>query len=281
MIQIGEFTLSAKDNKENNKKNSTEGSIVEVFSSYQGEGGSVKGSCFGRRQIFVRLAGCDLKCEWCDTAHSRDTEYPECKVEKKPGTWEFTMYTNPVSPEFVVKQVLNLSTKDLHSVSLTGGEPAYQEEFFYQIVNRLYNHKIPIYLETNGYFPKRIAKVAPSITYACVDIKDRSANSVKKSEWEILVEKEMESLAILNNHSVQVFAKIVVTEQTSLDDIRMYADKILEIEVPVVIQPVTPIGKVKPISHQKLFKITEILAEVLPNELYGISLQAHKLLSIL
>lgn len=262
-------------------KNSIEGSIVEIFSSYQGEGGSVKGSCFGRRQIFVRLAGCDLKCDWCDTAHSRDVEYPECKVEKKPGTWEFATCKNPVSAEFVVEQVLNLSTKDLHSVSLTGGEPAFQEEFFSQIVSFLFEHKIPIFLETNGYFPKRIEKVASKISYACVDIKDRSANSVKESEWEKLVEKEMESLAILNKHSVQVFAKIVVTEQTSLDDIRMYTDKLQDIGVPVVIQPVTPIGKVKPISHQKLFKITEILAEALPTELYGISLQAHKLLSIL
>ena len=263
------------------EKYSIEGNIVEIFSSYQGEGGSVRGSCFGRRQIFIRLAGCDLKCDWCDTAQSRDPDYSECKVEKKPGTWEFSTYKNPVSDDFVIEQVLNLSTKDFHSVSLTGGEPAYQEEFFYRIINRLYNLEIPIYLETNGYFPERIEKVAPNISYACVDIKDRTANSVRKSEWKKLVEKELESIAILNNYSVQVFAKIVVTEQTSLDDIRMYADKLREIVVPVVIQPVTPIGSVGPISHQKLFKITEVLAEVLPAELYGISIQAHKLLSIL
>lgn len=263
------------------KKYSIEGNIVEIFSSYQGEGGSVRGSCFGRRQIFIRLAGCDLKCDWCDTAQSRDPDYSECKVEKKPGTWEFSTYKNPVSPDFVVEQVLNLSTKDFHSVSLTGGEPAYQEEFFYQITNRLYNLQIPIFLETNGYFPDRIEKIASFISYACVDIKDRTANSVKKSEWEKLVEKEFESIAILNNHPVQVFAKIVVTEETSIDDIRMYATKLQEIGVPVVVQPVTPIGKVGPISHHKLFKITEVLAEVLPTDLFGISIQAHKLLSIL
>ncbi|NHJ33342.1 MAG: 7-carboxy-7-deazaguanine synthase QueE [Asgard group archaeon] len=264
-----------------NSKEINEGSIVEIFSSYQGEGGSVRGSCFGRRQIFIRLAGCDLKCDWCDTAHSRDPNYPECKVEIKPGTWEFSIHNNPVSVEFVIEQVLNLSTKDFHSVSLTGGEPAYQEDFFYQIVNRLYNLEIPILLETNGYFPNRIEKVAPYISYACVDIKDRTANSVKKSEWEKLVEMEFESIAILNKHPVQVFAKIVVTEETSLDDVRMYADKLRELVVPVVVQPVTPIGNVGPISHQKLFQITEVLAEFLPTELYGISIQAHKLLSIL
>ncbi len=235
-----------------NTKDNIEGNIVEIFSSYQGEGGAVRGSCFGRRQIFIRLAGCDLTCDWCDTVQSRNPDYPECKIEKKPGTWEFVTHRNPLSVDFVIEQVLNLSTKDFHSVSLTGGEPVYQEKFSYQIVNQLYNLEIPIFLETNGYFPDRIEKIAPFISYACVDIKDRTAKSVKKSEWEKLVEKEFESIMILNNHPIQVFAKIVVTEDTSLDDIRLYADKLREIVVPVVIQPVTPTNNVGPISHQKI-----------------------------
>ncbi len=41
--------------------------MAEVFNSWQGEGGSVEGSAFGRRQIFVRFAGCDLHCLWCDS----------------------------------------------------------------------------------------------------------------------------------------------------------------------------------------------------------------------
>jgi organic radical activating enzyme len=258
-----------------------DGYIVEIFSSFQGEGGSVRGSSFGRRQIFIRLAGCDLRCQWCDSVNSRDPKYPECRVETVPGTWEFTKYKNPVDDEFVIEQVLNLSTKDFHSVSLTGGEPAHQEEFFYQITQRLYDLEIPIFLETNGCFPDRIGKVAPLVSYACVDIKDRSAKSVKDSEWEKLVEKELESITILSNHPVKVFAKLVVTEETSLDDVRMYADKLREIVVPIVVQPVTPVGDVKPISAKKLFTITETLAEVLPTDLFGLSIQGHKIFSLL
>ncbi len=41
--------------------------MAEVFNSWQGEGGSVEGSAFGRRQIFARFAGCDLYCAWCDS----------------------------------------------------------------------------------------------------------------------------------------------------------------------------------------------------------------------
>lgn len=259
----------------------TKGHIVEIFSSYQGEGGSVRGSCFGRRQIFIRLAGCDLRCEWCDSAKSRDPKYPECKVETEPGSWKFTTYKNPVNEEFVIDQVLNLSTKDFHSVSITGGEPTHQEDFFYKIVDRLYALELPVYLETNGYYPKRIEKVASQISYACVDIKDRSAKCVKNSEWEKLVQKELDSLSILNNYAAKAFAKLVVTADTLVEDVRMIADKLREIVMPIVIQPVTPIGKVKAISNEKLFELTEVIAEVLPTDLFGISIQGHKLLNML
>ncbi|MHA1126349.1 MAG: radical SAM protein [Candidatus Heimdallarchaeota archaeon] len=258
-----------------------EGYLVEIFSSYQGEGGVVRGSCFGRRQIFIRFAGCELNCEWCDTSKSRNPKFPECSVEKTSGSWEFTTYKNPVDDEFVIDQVLHLSTKDFHSVALTGGEPLYQEKFLNSVVNKLYNLELPIYLETNGYYPKRIEKIAPLISYACVDIKDRSAKSVKNSDWQDLVDKEFESISILNNYSVRQFAKLVVTEETNIEDVRMIADKVREIVVPIVVQPVTPIGNVKPISSTKLFKITETIAEVLPTDLFGISIQGHKLLSIL
>jgi len=261
--------------------NKPSGHLVEIFSSYQGEGGSVRGSCFGRRQIFIRFAGCDLRCAWCDSAKSRDPKYPECKVEITPGTWKFTTYPNPVDETFVLDQILNLSTKDFHSVSLTGGEPTYQEDFFYKIVNRLYDLELPIFLETAGYFPERIEKVAHLISYSCVDIKDRSAKCIKNSDWENLVEKELKSLAILNEHSVKAFAKLVVTEDTSIDDVRMIADKMREIVLPIVVQPVTPTNGVGSISNEKLFKITETIAEVLPTDLFGVSIQSHKIFSLL
>ena len=257
------------------------GNLVEIFSSFQGEGGSVRGSCFGRRQIFIRFAGCDLSCEWCDSVKARDPNYPECRVENTPGSWDFTYYNNPVDDEFVLDQIMHLSTKDIHSISLTGGELAYQENFFHSIVNRLYESEIPIFLETNGYFPKRIAKVASLISYACVDIKDRSAKSVISGEWNELISKELESMIILNNYAVKVFAKLVVTEESSLDDIRMIAARLREIVIPVVVQPVSPIREVRPISTKKLFAITEALAEVLPTDLFSVSIQGHKIFNLL
>ena len=40
--------------------------IIEIFSTFQGEG-----SFIGKRQIFVRFAGCNLNCNYCDTVNSK------------------------------------------------------------------------------------------------------------------------------------------------------------------------------------------------------------------
>ena len=44
-----------------------QGHLLEVFSSYQGEGPYA-----GVRQVFVRLSGCHLRCVYCDTPESWD-----------------------------------------------------------------------------------------------------------------------------------------------------------------------------------------------------------------
>ena len=37
-------------------------SLVEIFKSFQGEGRNM-----GRQCVFIRFAGCNLSCPWCDT----------------------------------------------------------------------------------------------------------------------------------------------------------------------------------------------------------------------
>jgi 7-carboxy-7-deazaguanine synthase len=58
--------------------------ICEIFYSLQGEGINQ-----GRPTAFVRLAGCNLACSWCDTAHAQDP-----KSGKEVRTVDF----RPVQP---------------------------------------------------------------------------------------------------------------------------------------------------------------------------------------
>jgi organic radical activating enzyme len=60
--------------------------VNEIFYSLQGEG-----SRAGEASIFIRLAGCNLKCDFCDTEYEKFTEMtiPEVvnEIEKFEGGW--------------------------------------------------------------------------------------------------------------------------------------------------------------------------------------------------
>lgn len=94
--------------------------LVEIFESLQGEGRNS-----GRPCVFVRFAGCNLKCPWCDT-----------DVTKR-----FSL-----SLAELVAEVRGFKAK---SVILTGGEPTIQNGMP-ELVARLKDEGYWIGVETNG-----------------------------------------------------------------------------------------------------------------------------------
>lgn len=116
--------------------------VVEVFSSIQGEG-----LYTGAPANFIRLAGCNLSCAFCDT----DKEAKE---------------------ELSTKEILERLNPDIKIVVLTGGEPTIHD--LCELISTL-RHGYKIHLETNGtnvipsgidwvsVSPKRNTKVFPSI----------------------------------------------------------------------------------------------------------------------
>lgn len=52
--------------------------INEIFRSVQAEGANA-----GRSAVFVRFAGCNLKCKFCDTAHEPYVEMTKAEIEAK------------------------------------------------------------------------------------------------------------------------------------------------------------------------------------------------------
>jgi 7-carboxy-7-deazaguanine synthase len=93
--------------------------MVEIFQSISGEGAST-----GNIVSFVRVAGCDLRCTWCDTKYSFKTEGEE--VLK-------------MLPNEILSEIGQLGNKE---IICTGGEP---------LEPGLNKRLIPAFLQSKGY----------------------------------------------------------------------------------------------------------------------------------
>src|SRR5207244_9235271 len=91
------------------------GYLSEIFVSCQGEGAHV-----GRRHLFVRLAGCNLRCTYCDTPDSleRTTDY----VIYRSGS-QSEKRRNPVAASEAADTIASMidSEAPIDALALTGG----------------------------------------------------------------------------------------------------------------------------------------------------------------
>ncbi|KUH33599.1 7-carboxy-7-deazaguanine synthase [Thermococcus celericrescens] len=249
--------------------------MAEVFNSWQGEGGSVPGSAFGRRQIFVRFAGCDLHCQWCDSREYIDaSKVSRWRYEIEPFTGKFEYKPNPASVEDVVDAILRLDTGDIHSVSYTGGEPTLQIKPLKALMGKMKELGFDNFLETHGGLPELVREVADLTDYASVDIKDETARATEG--WRALVLREVESIRILKEAGARVYAKLVVTSGTKIENVRWYAE-LLKGLAPLVIQPREPIE----ISQERLMELYREVALIMGRRDVGLSFQVHKYLHVL
>ncbi|WP_258084609.1 7-carboxy-7-deazaguanine synthase QueE [Thermococcus thermotolerans] len=249
--------------------------MAEVFNSWQGEGGSVEGSAFGRRQIFVRFAGCDLNCAWCDSRkYINASRVSRWRYEVEPFTGKFEYRPNPASFDEVIEAVLRLDTGDVHSISYTGGEPTLQIRALKALMERMKELGFDNFLETHGGLPELIREVAHLTDYASVDIKDETAKAT--GDWRALVLREVESIRILKEAGAKVYAKLVVTSETKIENISWYAE-LLKGLAPLVIQPREPIE----VSQERLMELYREASLVMGRKNVGLSFQVHKYLNVL
>ena len=122
--------------------------IKEIFKSIQGEGTRAGLPC-----IFVRLAGCNLRCTWCDTAYAfhggkkMNVEEVLARVDELAGRCEGIPDAQASVP----------------LVELTGGEPLLQEEI-YPLAEKLLVRKYSVMVETSGErfigrLPREVVKI--------------------------------------------------------------------------------------------------------------------------
>jgi organic radical activating enzyme len=247
--------------------------VGEIFSSIQGEGLYV-----GRRQIFVRFYGCPLRCVYCDTKEFWVPK-PSCRVEVTPSSGKFRE-CGPLEVNEVVREVWRLRTADLHSVSLTGGEPLASPRFLLELVKRLKERGLKTYLETAGTDSKTAGEVSDFLDFACVDLKLPDHKAVPFSKWKELVEEELACIRVLKEKGVEVFGKIVLLKTSSDKILSKVCRKVSKLDVPLVLQPVTPMGRIRPPSIPQLFRMSSLVSSAGVREVMIIP-QVHKLMGVL
>jgi organic radical activating enzyme len=220
------------------------GYVGEIFSSVQGEGLLV-----GRRQVFIRFAGCSLRCSYCDTRRYRDPKPPECGMEVSPGTGRFRKVRNPLPAEEVAAKALDLLTPDTHSISLTGGEPLEAGDFLVEVASSLEGKGAELYLETNGSQPATMEKVLPYLRHVSLCVKLRGQGSVPEKEWEGLFEREMDCARMTSQAGTKTFLKVVIRGKEDLKDFEEVCDRLAELGLPLVLQPATMGKRVVPLRE--------------------------------
>ncbi len=129
--------------------------VSEVFVSLQGESTTV-----GLPTVFVRLTGCPLRCQYCDTEYAfRGGEY---------------MATNDV--------VARVARYQVQHVTVTGGEPLAQPACLL-LLERLCDAGYQVSLETSGALD--VSQVDPRVMKV-MDLKTPGSGEVDKNHFENL-----------------------------------------------------------------------------------------------
>ena len=127
--------------------------VTEIFLSLQGEARDA-----GRPTVFVRLTGCPLRCQYCDTTYSFFGG----------DWWEI---------DAIVREVERLGVRH---VCVTGGEPLAQKRCLI-LLQRLCDAGFEVSLETSGALD--IGGVDPRVSRV-VDVKTPGSAEVHRNRWE-------------------------------------------------------------------------------------------------
>ena len=240
--------------------------IIEIFWSIQGEGPYI-----GYRQIFIRFAGCNLSCDYCDTPFQAQ-EF--CNLEVSSGSKEFKKLKNPVSKEQLLNVTLNLFQYDnYHSISLTGGEPLLHTDFLLDFLPDFRKNfpKTKVYLETNGTLFEELEKIIDYIDIISMDLKLKSSTGT-----DFPFEKHKKFIEIARNDNIEIFAKAVITSKISDEEIEELSDFI---KIPLILQPVSSDNKEILLSSRDILEIQEKFLKKLGD--VRVIPQVHKFLDLL
>ncbi|TSA33897.1 MAG: 7-carboxy-7-deazaguanine synthase QueE [Porphyromonadaceae bacterium] len=135
--------------------------VMEEFYSLQGEGFHT-----GTAAYFLRIGGCDIGCNWCDSKAS----------------WSFGAYPL-VKVDDVVDRILKFPAR---AMVVTGGEPTLYP--LHYLGNKLKEVGINTFIETSGAYP-----ISGNWDWVCLSPKPQSppvdVNYLKANELKVIIEK--------------------------------------------------------------------------------------------
>ena len=171
--------------------------VNEIFYSLQGEG-----FLAGAPSVFIRLAGCPLRCRWCDTKYALDqTAGANYSIDK------------------IIETVQQARSK---FVVITGGEPMISQDLP-QLVQKLKASEKHITIETAGIafipaLPCDLMSISPKLSNSTPnDLK--LAATHEDSRLDIAVLREL-----IDNYKYQL--KFVVDSEADLPEIQQTIEKI-------------------------------------------------------
>ena len=202
------------------------GYFSEIFCSFQGEGAAV-----GKRHLFIRAAGCHLRCRYCDTPGSLERT-TVMAVHARDGST--ATVPNPVTVQDILTAVRRLIESDgpIDGIALTGGEPLLQAEFLADLLQSA-DVPRPRLLETSGTHADRLAVLLPLLDIVSMDIKLPS-NTGERDFWD-------EHERFLRLAGSKVYVKVLVDSGTERSDVVRAAQLVQESapNAAVFLQPIS------------------------------------------
>ncbi|UUI05576.1 7-carboxy-7-deazaguanine synthase QueE [Oceanobacillus jeddahense] len=170
--------------------------VLEIFGpTIQGEGMVV-----GRKTMFVRTAGCDYRCAWCDSAFTWDGSAKEDVV--------------PMTSAEIWQRLQEIGGNYFDHVTISGGNPALLSAID-DLIDLLQENNIEVALETQGSrYQDWFVKIDD------LTISPKPPSSKMKTNWEKL-DDIIHQLEV-NNRLVHTSLKVVIFDKKDLD----YAEKV-------------------------------------------------------
>ena len=219
--------------------------VLAVFASIQGEGAYV-----GEPQTFVRLAGCPLRCRWCDT----------------PASWGLDREPAWCDPADVAARVRAAEGLRPRTVSVTGGEPLLWPATIRGLASELRPRRL--HLETAGAHPGALAQVLDVVDHVSLDLKlpadldppvelpEAGAEPVP-TDAQAWREVRREVLGRLAGRDA--CGKLIVAGGRTPEDFAPLLEDVVERapRLPLILQPVTPMAGVAAPSRAELERLVE------------------------